>query len=91
MNFSLQIVRGLGALAMCAAVSAYALTQPVAMADAQEVAVAHSRLEIISVSGADNASRYQVVSVRVGEPVPLQPDQMRRVAQHAVPVSMIGG
>jgi hypothetical protein len=91
MNFSLQMFRGLGALAMCAAFSAYALNQPIAMADA-EVAVAHSRLEIATVNSADNAPRYQVVSVRVGEPTPLRPDQMRRVAQHTPPVvTAIGG
>jgi hypothetical protein len=56
MNLYLQVVRGFGALAMCAAVSAYALTQPTAMTDGSEtngpdtngfgVAVAHSRTEI---------------------------------------------
>ncbi|MDR3387133.1 MAG: hypothetical protein P4L92_08790 [Rudaea sp.] len=80
MNLYMQLVRGLGALAMCAVVSAYALTQPIA-ADGQEVAVAHSRLLILSTVGADSMPRYQVASVRVGEPVPL-PDQTRRVAQH---------
>ena len=83
MNLSLQIVRGLGALAMCLAVSAYALTQPTAMADAQEVAVAHSRLEIVVVSDADNAPRYQVASIRVGKPIPLTSEQSRRVVMHA--------
>ena len=81
MNLSLQMVRGLGALAMCAAVSAFALTPPTAMADGQDtgVAVAHSRLEIVVVSGADNAPRYQVASIRVGTPVPLQ---TQRVVMH---------
>lgn len=92
MNLSLQMVRGLGALAMCAAVSAYALSQPTAMTDGSEknrsdtngfgVAVAHSRLEIVAVDGADNAPRYQVTSVRVGKPVPLAPEQTRRVVTH---------
>jgi hypothetical protein len=84
MNLSLQMVRGLGALAMCAAVSAYALTQPTAMADAQDaaVAVAHSRLEIVVVSGTDNAPRYQVASIRVGKPEPVAPEQTRRTVMH---------
>ena len=84
MNLSLQMVRGLGALAMCAAVSAFALTQPTAMADGQDagVAVAHSRLEIVVVSGADNAPRYQVASIRVGKPEPLAPEQTRRTVMH---------
>ena len=84
MNLSLQLVRGLGALAMCAAVSAYALTQPTTMADGQDVAVAvaHSRLEIVVVSGADNAPRYQVASIRVGKPEPLAPERTRRTVMH---------
>ena len=87
MNFSMQMVRGLGALAMCAAVSAYALAQPVAATDAptadgHEVAVAHSRLEIVVVCGADNAPRYQVASIRVGAPIPLTPEQTRRLVMH---------
>ncbi len=95
MNISMQIFRGLGALAMCAAVSAYALTQPAAP-DAQEVAVAHSRLEIVAVNSADvndtdAPARYQVVSVRVGEPVPLRQEQMRRVAQHTAWANGVGG
>ena len=84
MNLSLQMVRGLGALAMCAAVSAYALTQPTEMADGQDVgvAVAHSRLEIVAVNGTDNAPRYQVASIRVGKPEPLAPEQTRRTVMH---------
>lgn len=84
MNLSLQMVRGLGALAMCAAVSAYALAQPTPMADAQDagVAVAHSRLEIVVVSGTDNAPRYQVASIRVGKPQALTPEQTRRTVMH---------
>jgi hypothetical protein len=83
MNLSLQIVRGLGALAMCAAVSAYALTQPTVVASEHEVAVAHSRLQIVVVSGADNAPRYQVASIRVGAPIALTPEQTRRMVMHA--------
>ena len=95
MNISMQIFRGLGALAMCAAVSAYALTQPAAP-DAQEVAVAHSRLEIVAVNnvdadGTDTPARYQVVSVRVGEPIPLRQEPLRRVAQHTAWASGVGG
>ena len=87
MNLSLQMVRGLGALALCAAVSAYALTQPTAMTDGADVngfgvAVAHSRLEIVVVNGADAAPRYQVASIRVGKPVPLAPEQTRHVVMH---------
>jgi hypothetical protein len=95
MNISMQLVRGLGALAMCAAVSAYALTQPAAP-DAQEVAVAHSRLEIVAVNSVDASdtdapARYQVVSVRVGEPVPLRQEPMRRVAQRTTWANVAGG
>jgi hypothetical protein len=87
MNLSLQMVRGLGALAMCAAVSAYALTQPTAMADGADgqdsaVAVAHSRLEIVVVGDADNTPRYQVASIRVGKPIPLTSEQTRRLVMH---------
>jgi hypothetical protein len=82
MNLSMQMVRGLGALAMCAAVSAYALTQPTPAANEREVAVAHSRLEIVLVKGADNAPRYQVASIRVGKPTPLTPEQTQRVVMH---------
>jgi hypothetical protein len=83
MNLYMQMIRGLGALAMCAAVSAYALTQPTAMMDAQDsaVAVAHSRLEIVVVDGADNTPRYQVAGIRVGKPIPLTPEQTRHTAQ----------
>jgi hypothetical protein len=93
MNLSLQMVRSFGALAMCAAVSAYALTQPTAMMDGSAmdgsdtngfgVAVAHSRTEIVVVSAADNAPRYQVASIRVGKPEPLAPEQTRRTVMHA--------
>jgi hypothetical protein len=82
MNLSMQMVRGLGALAMCAAVSAFALTQPAPVRDDQEATVAHSRLEIVTVNGADNAPRFQVASVRIGKPVPLTVDQVR-MAMHA--------
>jgi hypothetical protein len=87
MNLSMQVVRGAGALAMCAAVSAYALTQPPAAnapaAAGHEVAVAHSRLEIVVVSDADNAPRYQVASIRVGAPVALTPEQTRLMVMHS--------
>jgi hypothetical protein len=86
MNLSMQMVRGLSALAMCAAVSAYALTQPVVAAapaaDGHEVAVAHSRLEIVVASDADNTPHYQVASIRVGKPEPLAPEQTRRTVMH---------
>jgi hypothetical protein len=87
MNLSMQMVRGLGALAMFAAISAYALTQPVAVnvpaADGHEVAVAHSRLEIVVVSATDNAPRYQVASVRVGAPIEPTPVQTRLMVMHS--------
>jgi hypothetical protein len=91
MKFSMQVVRGLGALAMCAAISAYAITQPAAAADGEAVAVAHSRLIIVTVSGPDNVPRYQVASIRVGDPIPLPPDQTRHVAQRAATVNAVGG
>lgn len=78
MSFSMQVVRGLGALTLCAAVSAYAFTQPVLTPDEHEAVVAHSRLEIVVVSGADNAARYQVASIRVGAPITLPPEPTRR-------------
>ena len=80
MNISMQIVRGLGALTLCAAVSAYALTQPATVPDGHEVAVAHSRLTIETVRDAGNQPRYQVASVRVGEPIAVAADQLRHVA-----------
>jgi hypothetical protein len=93
MNLSLQMVRGLGALAMCAAVSVYALTLPMAMTGGSKaaasdtngfgVAVAHSRLEIVVVSAADNTPRYQVASIRVGKPEPLAAEPARRTVMRA--------
>jgi hypothetical protein len=78
MNCSLQIVRGIGALALCAAASAYALTQPAAAPDGHEVAVAHSRLTIETLRDAGQPPRYLVVSVRVGAPIAEPPEQVRR-------------
>lgn len=91
MNISMQFVRGVGALTLCAAVSAFALTQPVVVPDGREVAVAHSRLTIETVSDASNQSHYQVANVRVGKPIEVSSDQTSRVAQHATPVSDIPG
>lgn len=79
MNISLQIVRGIGALALCAAVSGYALTQPVAAPEGNEVAVAHSRLTIETLRDAGQPPHYQVASVRVGAPIALPPEQVRRM------------
>jgi hypothetical protein len=96
MNISMQFVRGVAALTLCAAVSAFALTEPATASDEHEVAVAHSRLTIETVRDVDSQPRYQVASVRVGEPVAAPADQLghvqaRRVAQHATPVSDIHG
>ena len=91
MNISMQIVRGIGALMLCAAVSAFALTQPTTGSDEREVAVTHSRLTIETLRDAGNQPHYQVASVRVGAQVQVLTDQTRRVAQHATPVSDIHG
>jgi len=79
MNLSLQMVRGLGTLALCAAVSAYALTQPAPAPERHKVAVAHSRLTIETMRDAGKPPRYQVASVRVGEPIAVPPEQIRRM------------
>ena len=82
MKLSLQIARGLAALALGAAASAYALTGPV-NTDAHEVAVAHSRLSIETLHDAGKAPRYQVASVRVGAPIAVAPEQTRRMVMRA--------
>ena len=75
MNLSLQLARGLGTLALCAAVSAYAISTTVAPVvpditpATKEVPVAHSRVTIETVRGSDNRAHYQVAGVRVGNPV----------------------
>ena len=76
MKLSLQISRGLIALALCAAIGAYAVAQP---NDDDNPKVAHNRVDIVTLPDAE-APHWAVASVRVGNPKQIAPPTDRRVA-----------
>ena len=81
MNLSMQIGRALFALGTLAVAGACAFAQDAFDPDARAPNVAHSRLEIATVSQAKETPRWVVASVRVGPPEPAQSQEHDRAAR----------
>jgi hypothetical protein len=78
MNMSLQIGRGLAALALCAAVSAFAITRPASqpVSDAAQTRVSASAARVMKLHAGKEQKRCAVAipNIEVGAPIAITID-----------------